>query len=122
MSAEQADERAPLLPSSHVSNSSGLPIGDSDHTPERERRKHDVVKLTISSVLTLLFICGIVAGITLFEDRLHRDPEKVALGVLERAPVIVSRVLYRKRCTDCLSAIGVGWAHWYVFPMRLSNV
>lgn len=114
MSAGQADERALLLPSSHISNSNGLPTGDADHTPEREKRKHEVVKLTISSVLTLLFICAVVAGVTLFEETLYKDPEKVALGVLEMAPVIVSGILYRKRCSDCFLQTIIGWAHRYV--------
>lgn len=112
MPAEQTDERAPLLPSSHVTNSNGLPTGDSDHTPELEKRKHDVVKLTISGVLTLLFICAVVAGITLFEDSLHRDPEKVALGVLAKAPVIVSLFLYRN-WPGLTWRVMVGWAYWY---------
>jgi len=84
------DERAPLLPSSHVPNSDGLPTPDSDHAPEREQRKHDVVKITISSVLTLLFIAAVVAVVTFFEEGMSKDPEKAALGVLESAPVIVS--------------------------------
>ncbi|QRV76409.1 Membrane dipeptidase (Peptidase family M19) [Ceratobasidium sp. AG-Ba] len=81
------DERAPLLPSSHViTTTNGLPHADSDQVPEREKRKHDVVKLTISSVLTLLFISAIVAVVTFLEEGMPRDPEKAALGVLESAP------------------------------------
>ncbi|KAG8708087.1 hypothetical protein FRC09_001450 [Ceratobasidium sp. 395] len=86
---EQTDERAPLLSPSHIiSTHNGLPHADSDHAPEREKRKHDVVKLTISSVLTLLFVSAIVAVVTIFEEGLPKDPEKAALGVLESTPVI----------------------------------
>ncbi|KAG9087131.1 hypothetical protein FRC07_012902, partial [Ceratobasidium sp. 392] len=82
----QSDERTPLLPSADTNH--GLPHVDSDRTPEREKRKHDVVKLTVSSVLTLLFISAIVAVVTIFEEGLPRDPEKAALSVLESAPVL----------------------------------
>ncbi|QRV91244.1 Membrane dipeptidase (Peptidase family M19) [Ceratobasidium sp. AG-Ba] len=96
------DERAPLLPSSHViTTTNGLPHADSDQVPEREKRKHDVVKLTVSSVLTLLFISAIVAVVTFLEEGMPRDPEKAALGVLESAPVMKTdlpelvRVVYK---------------------------
>ncbi|KAG8747926.1 hypothetical protein FRC10_010545 [Ceratobasidium sp. 414] len=85
---EQAGERAPLLPSSHIPNTNGLPHADSDHAPEQDRRKHDVVKLTLSSVLTLLFVSAIVVVVTFLEEGMPRDPEKAALGVLENSPII----------------------------------
>ncbi|QRW19477.1 Membrane dipeptidase (Peptidase family M19) [Rhizoctonia solani] len=87
MPSPTTQERAPLLPSSHSPDAHGLPATDPDtHAPPH---KHTSLKITLSSLLTLLLISAIVALVTWFEQGLPSDPEKAALAILESAPVII---------------------------------
>ncbi|GAB1518766.1 hypothetical protein RhiTH_001831 [Rhizoctonia solani] len=105
MPSPTTQERAPLLPSSHSPDAHGLPATDPDtHTPPH---KHTSLKITLSSLLTLLLISAIVALVTWFEQGLPSDPEKAALAILESAPVIdghidlpeLVRVVYKNNIT-----------------------
>ncbi|CEL58131.1 dipeptidase 2 [Rhizoctonia solani AG-1 IB] len=88
MSSSTTQERAPLLPSTHSPDERGLPTTDPDtHAPPQ---KHTSLKITLSSLLTLLLISAIVALVTWLEQGLPSDPEKAALAILKSAPVIVS--------------------------------
>lgn len=92
MSASESapDDRAPLLPSSHIPDYHGLPTSDSDGQAGSQPRKRPGIKITLSSLFTLLFISAVVALVTYFEEGLPGDPDKAALEILESSPLIVS--------------------------------
>ncbi|CAE6419647.1 unnamed protein product [Rhizoctonia solani] len=105
MPSPTTQERAPLLPSAHSPDAHGLPTTDPDtHTPPQ---KYTSLKITLSSLLTLLLISAIVALVTWLEQGLPSDPEKAALAILESAPVIdghidlpeLVRVVYKNNIT-----------------------
>ncbi|EUC65379.1 membrane dipeptidase [Rhizoctonia solani AG-3 Rhs1AP] len=105
MPSPTTEERAPLLPSSHIPDAHGLPTPDADSPTERPR--HTSLQITLSNLIALLLISAVVAIVTYFEQGLPDDPTRAALSILESAPVIdghidlpeLVRVVYKNNIT-----------------------
>lgn len=81
------DERAPLLRNAY------------DENEVEARRKRRGI---IASILTFLFIAGLIIVTFVFTDRLSSDPIKAAKQILNRSPVIVRFALF---CTSYFEII-----------------
>lgn len=81
-------DRTPLLATSAASNSGA---GHTDEERQHETPTSRPFK-AVTSILTLVFALGLVVFSVLYMERLPDNPERAALKILEKSPIIVCLV------------------------------
>ena len=82
-------DRTPLLATSVASNSGA---GHTDEERQHEAPTSRPFK-ALTGILTLVFALGLVVFSVLYMEKLPADPERAALKILEKSPIIVCPVL-----------------------------
>ncbi|QRV91250.1 Membrane dipeptidase (Peptidase family M19) [Ceratobasidium sp. AG-Ba] len=84
------NERTPLIVTS-VGHSSNSAVGDRPAT-DGENHKRIGSRFALSGLVTLAFAVGLVVFAVMYMDKLPDDPERAALKILRKTPLIVSGV------------------------------
>ena len=81
-------DRTPLLATATASNSGGHRDEERQHeTPTSRPFK------VVTGILTLVFALGLVVFSVLYTEKLPDNPERAALKILQKSPIIVGPVL-----------------------------